>query len=128
MEINEITYLIRGAAFRIHSGLGPGLLESVYQKALEIELQQIGLDVKSEVPIKVEWNQIDLRVGFRIDLIVENKVIIELKAVNEINKVHHKQLTTYLTLSNKPCGLLINFNESELKNGIYRKVNPKFKV
>lgn len=128
MEINDLTYLIRGAAFRIHSGLGPGLFESVYQKALKVELESLGLIVQSEVPINVEWNNIDLELGFRIDLLVENTIIIELKSVTEITKVHHKQLNTYLALANKPCGLLINFNESMLKDGIYRNVNPKIRI
>jgi len=128
MEINDLTYLIRGAAFRIHTGLGPGLYESVYQKALQIELESLGIKVKTEVPIDVQWNNENLGLGFKIDLLIEDKIILELKSVNEITKVHHKQLTTYLSLAEKEYGLLINFNEAHLKNGIYRQINSAASV
>lgn len=120
MDINDLTYLVRGAGFRIHSGLGPGLFESVYQKSLKIELENLGLEVKSEVPVKVFWEGVYLDIGFKIDLLVNDILILELKSVSKFNKVHYKQLTTYLSLAKKPIGLLINFNEVSLKDGIYR--------
>jgi len=123
MEINELTYLIRGAAFRVHSKLGPRLLESIYQKALVIELNSVGLFTESEKSINVEYNGIDLGLGFRMDILVNNKIILELKSVSKVDNSHHKQLQTYLKVSNKPCGLLINFHELNLQDGIFRHMN-----
>ena len=124
MKLNQISFNIISAAIKVHESLGPGLLESVYQKCMEIELKKRGLQVESEVdrPVIYEGERItDL--GFRIDLLVESAVIVELKSVEEVKPVHKKQLLTYLRLAKKDLGLLINFNEVLLKKGIYRIAN-----
>ena len=123
MTENEISYIIRGSIFEVYNQLGPGLLESVYTSALELELNKQGLNVKKEVPLPVFYKEIKLDHGFRLDLLVENKVIIELKSVELLLNVHHKQLLTYLKLSNKKLGILVNFNEDDITQGIFRKVN-----
>jgi GxxExxY protein len=123
MTENEISYKIRGAIFNVYNTLGPGLLESVYQSALEYELKNEGLKVKKEVPLPVYYNDVKLEVGFRLDLLVEDKVIIELKSVESIADVHHKQVLTYLKLSNLKLGILVNFNTDNIVEGIFRKVN-----
>jgi GxxExxY protein len=120
---NEISNLIIGCAIEVHKTLGPGLLESAYQECLIYELQKAGLNVQKELSCPVIYKQIKLEYGYRIDLIVENKVIIELKAVEELTSNHKAQLLTYLKLSKIKLGLLVNFNESILKNGIKRIVN-----
>jgi GxxExxY protein len=123
MKLNQISFNIISAAIKVHGTLGPGLLESVYQKCMEIELKKRGLQVESEVdlPVVYEGKKItDL--GFRIDLLVESAVIVELKSVEEVKPVHKKQLLTYLRLAKKDLGLLINFNEVLLKKGIVRVV------
>jgi GxxExxY protein len=108
----------------VHESLGPGLLESVYQKCMEIELRKRGLQVEAEVelPVVYEGKKI-AELGFRLDLLVESAVIVELKSVEEVKPVHKKQLLTYLRLAKKDLGLLINFNEVLLKKGIYRIAN-----
>ena len=124
MKLIQISFNIISAAIKVHESLGPGLLESVYQKCMEIELKKRGLQVESEVdlPVIYEGERItDL--GFRIDLLVESAVIVELKSVEEVKPVHKKQLLTYLRLAKKDLGLLINFNEVLLKKGIYRIAN-----
>ncbi len=123
MDINEITYQIRGAIFNVYNALGPGLLESVYQVTLIYELKKRGLDVKSELPLPVFYDDVKMDVGFRIDLLVNDLVIIEIKSVEELAKVHHKQLITYLKLSGKPIGILVNFNCDNIDKNIFRKVN-----
>lgn len=123
MHENEISGLIREAAFEIHKGLGPGLLERIYQRALYIELMRKGLKVKAEVPMNVIWKGKNLGVGYKADLIIENKVIIEVKSVEQLNTVHHKQLLTYLKIKQLKLGLLINFNQALIKSGIVRIVN-----
>lgn len=123
MKINEITAGIIDASLMIHRNLGPGLLESVYQRILVHELEKRGLKVESEVPIPVEWDGIRMEVGFRADLIVEGLVIIELKSLEATAPVHRKQMLTYLKLTGLPVGLLINFGEVLLKNGIHRLAN-----
>lgn len=123
MDENDISYEIRGAIFNVYNKLGPGLLESVYQAALYLELSNKGLKVKKEVPIPVYYDDVKLGVGFRMDLLVNDKVIIELKSVETIAKVHHKQVLTYLKLSNLKLGILVNFNVGKITDGIYRKVN-----
>jgi GxxExxY protein len=124
MDLNELSSMIIKAAINVHKGLGPGLLESVYQKCLLIELKLMGLEAESEVPLPVIYRgqKVDDD-GFRIDLLVEDKIILELKSVEKIQKVYPKQLLTYLRLANKELGLLINFNEVLLKNGIKRIIN-----
>ena len=120
---NEITYTIRGAIFKVYNTLGPGLLESAYEAALSYELRKSGLKVKQQVALPLIYDEIKLKVGYRIDILVEDKVIIELKSVEYITGVHHKQVLTYLRLSEKKLGLLVNFNCAEIEKGIFRKVN-----
>lgn len=124
MELNQFSYKIIKAAINVHKELGPGLLESVYQCCIVLELKDFSLKVESEVPLPIYYkDQLVQKEGFRIDLLVENKIIVELKSVATVQDVHKKQLLTYLRLANKPLGLLINFNESILKNGITRIIN-----
>jgi GxxExxY protein len=123
MHENEIAREIVDSAFKIHTTLGPGLLESVYQKTLEYELKRRGLSVAREHPVSVVHDLVELDVGFRADLLVEQKVIVELKSVEDLAPVHKKQLLTYLRLSHMRLGLLINFNVELIKDGIVRIVN-----
>ncbi len=123
MTENDISYAIRGAALKVHTELGPGLLESTYETALAYELNKSGLKVQTQVGMPLVYDKIRMDVGYRADLIVENKVIVEIKSVEALTDVHHKQLLTYLKLSDKKLGLLINFNVSLIKNGIKRVVN-----
>jgi GxxExxY protein len=124
MRENELSYIIRGAIFKVYNYFGPGLLECVYQKALFRELQKQGLNVKMEVPVVVEYeDEVIDDDGFRIDILVENHVLIELKSVEELKKVHHKQVMTYLRLTGLKLGLLVNFNSDEISKDIFRKVN-----
>lgn len=123
MHENDISYAIRGAAFKVHSELGPGLLESVYETAMEYELRKEGFQVLTQVGVPVIYKNEKLNQGFRIDLLVNQKVIVEIKSVELLTDVHHKQLLTYLRLSNKKLGLLINFNVTSLKQSITRIVN-----
>lgn len=113
---------------RVHQKLGPGLLESVYQKALLIELDEACLGFEEEEPIDVMYNGTNLGVGFRIDILVEDTVILELKSVTQLEKVHYKQLQTYLTLANKPFGYLINFNSDDFSigKGIHKITNLNY--
>ena len=124
MDLNEISSKVIGAAIAVHNELGPGLLESVYNACMAIELQSRGMRVASEValPIMYRGQKISEN-GLRIDLLVENTIVVELKSIEEILPVHKKQLFTYLRLANKPVGLLINFNNILLKDGIIRIVN-----
>lgn len=124
-ERNEITYRIIGCAYKVHSALGPGLLESTYEACLQKELLLSGLKAIKQVPLPVVYKDEVLDVGYRVDLIVEGSVIVELKAVDEINPIHKAQLLTYLKLSGIPLGLLINFNVKDLKTGITRMINTK---
>ena len=123
MTYNEITGEIVDAALVIHRKLGPGLLESVYTALLEHELQKRGLHVEREVPIPIVWEDVRLDIGFRADLIAEDKVIVELKSVEKLAPVHKKQLLTYLRVADKRLGLLINFGAALLKDGIHRVAN-----
>jgi GxxExxY protein len=123
MTENEISYKIRGAIFNIYNTLGPGLLESVYVAAFMVELEKQGLKTKKEVPLPVYYENKKLEVGFRIDLLVENKVIIEVKSVEHLAEVHHKQVLTYLKLTKLKLAILVNFNVDNIKSGIFRKVN-----
>lgn len=120
---NELSYLIRGAAFKIHSKLGPGLLESVYERTLAYELSNYGLEIKTQQAIALEYDNVRFDAGFRLDILVEDKVIIEVKSVEALSEIHHKQLLTYLKLSGKKLGLLINFNAIEIHKSIVRVVN-----
>ncbi len=124
-NINDITYKIRGAIFTVYNELGPGLLESVYENVLAAELREIGLFVQTQTPIPVFYKQVQLEIGFRADLIVEEQVIIEVKSVELLHNVHKKQLLTYLKLANKRVGILVNFNAASLidKETIIRIIN-----
>lgn len=123
MTENELSKIIVDTAFKIHSNLGPGLLESVYEEIMYFELQKKGLYVERQKGIPVVWDSLKMELGFRADLIVEKKVIIELKSVDAIAPVHPKQLLTYLKLTGLKLGLLINFNEPLIKDGLIRIVN-----
>ena len=123
MTENEIARIIVNTAYDIHVNLGPGLLESVYAQIMCYELEKQKIQVEREKAIPVYWDEIKMPVGFRADLIVGGKVIVELKSVEQITPVHPKQLLTYLRITNLKLGLLINFNEKLIKNGITRIVN-----
>jgi GxxExxY protein len=123
LEENEISYKIRGCVFKVYNVLGPGLLESVYEAALLCELTNLGLHVKTQVPIPAQYNEVKLELGFRADMIVEEKVLVEIKSVENIAEVHHKQVLTYLKLTGIKLGLLINFNTDNIDKSIFRKVN-----
>ena len=122
-EIDEVSGMIVDAAFKIHSGLGPGLLESVYEAVLARELERRGLRVTRQVLVPIEYEGMRLDEGFRIDLLVEDVVIVELKSVEKSAPVHSKQLLTYLRLMNLSVGLLVNFGAATLKEGLSRVVN-----
>jgi GxxExxY protein len=123
MHPNEITAAIIDASIYIHRRLGPGLLESVYRKILAHELRKRGFEVLEEQPIPVVWEDVRIELGFRADLIVNHLVIVDTKSVDAVHPVHKKQLLTYLRLTDKQLGLLINFNVELLKDGITRVVN-----
>ena len=120
---NEISNKVIGAAIDIHKNLGPGLLESAYENALAYDLNNVGLDIKQQIPMPFIYKEIKLDVGYRLDLIIENKVIIEIKSVEQLAPVHFAQTLTYLKLSGLKLALLINFNTVLLKDGIHRIVN-----
>lgn len=123
MDENQISYRIIGAALDIHKSIGPGLLESAYENALVYELEEAGFEVRSQLSLPFNYKGTHLEVGYRIDMMVENKVIVEIKSVENLLPVHYAQLLTYLRLSNRKLGLLINFNSSKLSEGIHRVVN-----
>lgn len=123
MELNDISGQIVDAAIKIHSALGPGLLESAYEACLMYELKKRGLIARNQVPLPVHYEEVLIEVGYRIDLLVGESVIVELKSVDQIAPIHKAQLLSYLKLSGKKVGLLINFNVELLKNGITRLVN-----
>ena len=123
MTENEIATIIVDACFKVHTTLGPGLLESVYEAVLLYELEKRGLSVTKQQAIPVSYDDTQFEEGFRADLIVEDKVIIELKSVEKVMPVHKKQLLTYLRLSDRKLGLLVNFGETLIKNGISRVIN-----
>ena len=123
MKENDISYLIRGMIFKVYQKLGPGLLESVYENALAYEIQKAGLKVRTQVPLPVVYGDVQLELGFRIDVLVEEKIIVEIKSVEQVADVHHKQILTYLRLANKKLGLLVNFNTIDINASIIRKVN-----
>ena len=123
MNENDISYKIIGAAIELHKSIGPGLLESAYENALTYDLKELGFSVRQQVPMPFIYKEVRQEVGYRIDLLVNNKVIIEVKAVESIAPVHYAQLLTYLKLSGLKLGLLINFNSKTLKNNIHRVVN-----
>ena len=123
MTDNELTYEIRGAIFDVYNTLGPGLLESVYEEALTFELQQRGLEVIRQMEVPIMYKDNELKTPLRLDLLVENQVIVELKSVEEMKPVFAKQLLTYLRLLDKHVGILVNFNTHNLRESIKRIVN-----
>jgi GxxExxY protein len=123
MNENEISKILVDCCFKVHIELGPGLLESVYEEVLSYEIIKRGLKLERQKGIPVVYDQIKMELGFRADIIVENKVIIELKSIEAIAPVHAKQLLTYLKLTGLKLGLLVNFNEALIKDGIKRIVN-----
>jgi len=125
MSLNEISYQIRSAVFDVYNELGPGLMENVYEKALIIELLNRGLHIENQVPIEVRYKGCDLGLQYRVDVLVNKQVIIELKSVEILLPVHYKQLITYLKLAQKPLGFLINFNTNSIKDNIIRVANDK---
>jgi len=122
MKTNELSHAIIGSAMKVHTALGPGLLESAYESCLYYELVQAGLQVDKQKAQPLIYRDVKQDVGYRIDLIVENSIIVEIKAVDELNPIHVAQVLTYLKLSNCKLGLLINFNVQRLKDGIKRVI------
>ncbi len=122
MEINEITEKIIGCAIELHRNLGPGLLESTYEACLYYELQKVGLNVKTQLGLPLIYKEIRLEVGYRMDFLIEERVVLEIKSVEALNDIHTAQVLTYLKLSNCKIGLLINFNVLRLKDGIKRLI------
>jgi len=122
MQENAITYRIRGAIFKVYNELGPGLLESIYEAALEYQLKKDGLEVKNQVKIDIYYDGHLLPIEYRLDILVEDCVIIELKSVESLQPVHHKQLLTYMKLTKKRVGLLVNFNTDNIQDSIIRKI------
>ena len=121
--IDSLSYKVIGCAMEVHNTLGPGLLETAYEKALIHELRLKGLTVTSQVTVDMHYKGVNLGEGLRLDLLVEDSLIIELKSVEELKPIHYKQLLTYLKLTNKRIGLLINFNVDNLREGIKRVIN-----
>ena len=123
MTENELSYKIIGVIIELHKQIGPGLLESAYENALAYELRSMGLEVSQQVSMPFVYKEVNLEVGYRIDILVENKIILEIKSVESLAPVHYSQLLTYLKLSDKRLGLLINFNSKLVKDSIHRIVN-----
>lgn len=120
MDINALTNKAIGCAIEVHKSLGPGLLESAYQECLAFELMKAGLQIERQAPVPVVYKDIHLNCGYRIDILVEHALVLELKSVDILAPVHEAQILTYMKFANKPIGLLINFNVPLLKNGIKR--------
>lgn len=123
MKENDISYKIRGSIYKVYNGLGPGLLESIYEAAMIYQLRKDGLNVKSQVPIDIIYDGNKLPILYRLDLLVEDNIIIELKSVEDIKDVYLKQLLTYLKLTKLHLGILVNFNVDNINDGIVRIVN-----
>ena len=123
MNENDISYEIIGAAIELHKSIGAGLLESVYETTLAFDLREKGMEVQQQVPMPLVYKEVKQDIGYRIDLIVDNKVLVEIKSVETLAPVHFSQTLTYLKLSGLKLGLLINFNSKTLKEGIHRIVN-----
>lgn len=122
MELNEISREVIGAAIEVHKALGPGLLESAYEECVSYELKKKGVSLERQVPVPVVYKEVTLECGYRIDLLVENQVVVELKCVDALMPVHEAQILTYMRFASKPLGLLINFNVKTLKDGLRRFV------
>jgi len=127
MDENDVGSIVVDCAVKMHMRLGPGLLESVYETVLSYELQKRGLHVKRQVRIPITYDNLEFEEGFRADLIVDNKVILELKSIEHVTKIHKKQLLTYLRLSDMKVGYLLNFGEALMKSGISRIINGDLK-
>lgn len=123
MSINKLSYEIIGVAINLHKSIGPGLLESAYENALAFDLREKGFEVKQQVTMPFLYKEVKMDIGYRLDLVVENKIIIEIKSVENLAPVHYSQLLTYLKLSQMKLGLLMNFNTKYLKNDIHRVIN-----
>lgn len=123
MTENELSNKIIGCAIDLHRSLGPGLLESVYESALAFDLEEIGLNIQRQLAMPLMYKGIHQDIGYRLDLLVENKVVVEIKSIDALSPVHFAQTLTYLRLSEKRLGLLINFNTKYLRDGIHRVVN-----
>ena len=123
MTENELSYVIRGCIYTVYNTLGPGLLESSYEAALAHELTKAGLRVKKQVGLPMIYDGVEVDIGYRIDLLVEEKVVVEIKSVEHILEVHHKQVLTYLRLSSRKLGRLVNFCTTDISGNIFRKVN-----
>ena len=123
MTENEIAKIVFNAALKVHKALGPGLLESAYEECLFYELRETGLKVEKQKPLPLIYEDVKMKIGYRVDIMVENKFIIEIKSVDALNDIHLAQTLTYLKLSNCKLGMLINFNVTLLKNGIKRVIN-----
>lgn len=122
MELNKVSGIIVNRAIEIHKKLGPGLLESAYQECLDYSLRKAGLYVQKQVAQPIIFEEVKLDHGYRIDLLVENKIVVEIKSVEALNQVHTAQILTYLKLSNSPIGLLLNFHVAKMKDGIRRYI------
>ncbi|OYX83445.1 MAG: GxxExxY protein [Flavobacteriales bacterium 32-34-25] len=127
-ELNALSYKVIGLAIEVHRELGPGLLESAYQACLFYELQKAGLKVEKELSLPITYKEIELNQGYKIDLLVEDKLVIELKTVENYTSVHFAQILTYLKLGNYPYGLLINYNSKILRNSIKRFINSNTNI
>jgi GxxExxY protein len=120
---NELSKIVFNCALKVHQNLGPGLLESAYEECLFYELMKTGLDIQKQKALPLVYEEVKLNIGYRIDIIIENKLILEIKSVEALNDIHFAQLLTYLKLTNCKLGMLINFNVILIKNGIKRVVN-----
>ncbi len=123
MTENELSSVVFDCALKVHRALGPGLLESAYEECLFYELKKTGLEVQKQKPLPLIYEEVKLEVGYRLDILIENKLILEIKSVDALNDIHFAQLLTYLKLTNCKLGLLVNFNVVLIKNGIRRVVN-----
>jgi GxxExxY protein len=123
MSENELSRIVFNCALKVHQALGPGLLENAYEECLFYELKKLGLEIEKQKALPLLYEEVKLDIGYRLDIIVENKLILEIKSVDALNEVHFAQLLTYLKLTNCKLGLLINFNVALIKNGIRRIVN-----
>ena len=123
MDINDVSAAVVGEAIKVHRELGPGLLESVYEVVLAAGLQRSGFKVARQVPVAIEYDGLRLEGAFRVDLLADDRLVVEIKAVEQLTKVHAKQLLTYLRLMRQPVGLLLNFSGLTMKEGIRRLVN-----
>ncbi|BFM43284.1 GxxExxY protein [Flavobacterium sp. CFS9] len=123
MSENELSRIVFNSALKVHQALGPGLLESAYEECLFYELKKLGLFIEKQKALPLVYEEVKLDIGYRLDILVENKLILEIKSVDCLNEVHFAQLLTYLKLTNCKLGLLINFNVCLIKNGIRRVVN-----